>query len=197
MKLNFQHLQKRLGSQQVLQDIHAEFSPLNCLALIGPSGSGKSTLLRLLAGLAVPDSGSILLNDEPLPTRESALRRHRARLGIVFQAYNLFPHLSALENITLPLQHVHRFGKTAAAQIALETLDRFQLAEHALKKPAALSGGQQQRVAIARAVACKPDLLLLDEYPALIKLLEDKKHGRINNPISSDIEEEEFRRCKV
>jgi polar amino acid transport system ATP-binding protein len=163
LKLNFQALSKQLGSQLVLRGIDAEFSPLQCLALIGPSGSGKSTLLRLLAGLDTPDTGAILIDDRPLPTRERALRKHRARLGIVFQAYNLFPHLSALENITLPLERVHRFRKSAAEQIALETLERFQLAAHAHKKPAALSGGQQQRVAVARAVACKPDLLLLDE----------------------------------
>lgn len=133
------------------------------LALIGPSGGGKSTLLRLIAGLTLPDSGTILIDDEGVPQTEPALRRHRQRLGMVFQAYNLFPHLTALENILLPMVRVHGVPKPEASERARAILDRFQLGSHAAKRPAELSGGQRQRVAISRAIAIDARLILLDE----------------------------------
>ena len=95
--------------------------------------------------------------------RETALREHRRHLGVVFQAFNLFPHLTALANLTLPLEKVHAFAPDAARDLAMQTLSRFGLADHAHKRPAELSGGQKQRVAIARAIAIKPRLLLFDE----------------------------------
>jgi polar amino acid transport system ATP-binding protein len=134
-----------------------------CLALIGPSGGGKSTLLRIVAGLETASSGTVRWNGAPLPADEAGLRVHRGRLGIVFQAYNLFPHLSALENVTLPLERVHGLAPAAARERAGALLERFQLSAHAAKKPAALSGGQRQRVAIVRALAPQPEALLLDE----------------------------------
>ena len=148
----------------MLDGISAEFVPVRSLALIGPSGGGKSTLLRIIAGLEVPDSGTVELDGVPIDfTQEKSLLEYRRHLGVVFQAFNLFPHLTALENITLPLEKVHSIPQAQALQIAHETLARFQLGDHAAKKPGALSGGQKQRVAIARAIAIKPRLLLFDE----------------------------------
>jgi polar amino acid transport system ATP-binding protein len=163
MKLTLHNLIKSFGPQRVLDDLTADFGELRSLALIGPSGGGKSTLLRIIAGLEVPDTGGFTLNGEHVHSDEPALREHRRHLGVVFQAFNLFPHLTALTNITLPLERVHGLAPAEAEHIARESLRRFALAEHAHKKPAELSGGQKQRVAIARAIAIKPRLLLFDE----------------------------------
>ena len=165
MKLKLLQITKSFGQRRVLDNIDAQFGPLRSLVLIGPSGGGKSTLLRILAGLEVPDSGTVEFDGENVdfPGGEDALRQYRRQLGIVFQAFNLFPHLSALENITLPLEKVHGIAPAAALEIAHQTLARFRLSEHGQKKPAQLSGGQNQRVAIARAIAIKPRLLLFDE----------------------------------
>ncbi len=163
MKVELRNVTKAFGRHRVLDNasFEAEFS--HTLALIGPSGGGKSTLLRLLAGLDSPDSGTILVDGRELPRTEDALRLYRRTIGIVFQAYNLFPHLSARENVELPLVEVHGFSKTDAARRADDMLRRFQLLEHAGKQPGLLSGGQRQRVAIARALAIEPKFLLLDE----------------------------------
>jgi len=163
MRLSLDSLSKSFGPNRVLDDVTVDFGDLRSLALIGPSGGGKSTLLRIIAGLESPDTGSITLDGERVGSDEAALRAHRLHLGVVFQAYNLFPHLTALANITLPLEKVHGLTPAAAEQLARETLRRFALADHAHKKPAELSGGQKQRVAIARAIAIKPRLLLFDE----------------------------------
>jgi polar amino acid transport system ATP-binding protein len=133
------------------------------LVLIGPSGGGKSTLLRVLAGLETPDAGTVEINGTPLVFEEQCLLAHRRRIGVVFQAFNLFPHLSALENILLPLTAVHGNSRDEAVAIAEELLSRFELRGHADHKPSALSGGQKQRIAIARALAVKPQMLILDE----------------------------------
>ncbi|MEO8352748.1 MAG: amino acid ABC transporter ATP-binding protein [Chthoniobacteraceae bacterium] len=164
MKLSFAHLQKTFGSQTVIDDLCADFGELRALVLIGPSGGGKSTLLRLIAGLETPDHGDVILDEARIDFHHpEALREHRRHLSVVFQAFNLFPHLSAAENLMLPLQRVHGMSKTDAQNLALETLRRFRLEDHAGKRPAELSGGQNQRVAIARAIAIKPRLLLFDE----------------------------------
>ncbi len=163
MNLLLRQLTKSYDRQPVLNGLSAAFEGVRSLVLIGPSGGGKSTLLRLIAGLETPESGGITLNGEPVPTEPEALRRYRARMGIVFQAYNLFPHLTALENLTLPLIKVHGLSSADARERALESLRRFRLEDHAAKRPAQLSGGQQQRVAIARAIAIRPGLLLFDE----------------------------------
>jgi polar amino acid transport system ATP-binding protein len=163
MKLELRSVTKRFGAHVIIDNLSATLEFDHTLALIGPSGGGKSTLLRLLSGLIAPDAGSIRFDGESLPTCESALRTYRARLGIVFQAFNLFPHLSALDNICLPLTAVHGIQRRAAVEQALSVLERFKLADHALKFPAALSGGQCQRVAIARAVAIQPKVLVFDE----------------------------------
>lgn len=163
MKLNLRGVCKRFGSQTVLEDLNLELEDVHCLCLIGPSGGGKSTLLRLLAGLDYPTAGELALNGEAITYREDALLAHRRRIGTVFQAYNLFPHLTALENITLPLVKVHGQQPAEAEEKAMALLERFQLKAHAAKRPAALSGGQSQRVAMVRALAIEPQVLLFDE----------------------------------
>ncbi len=147
----------------MLQDIHISLEKVHTLALIGPSGGGKSTLLRVIAGLERPDRGRVILDDEEIIFRERELHKHRQTVGTVFQSFNLFPHLSAFSNITLPLEKVHGHSKAEARRIAEEILARFQLMEHAAKHPAQLSGGQRQRIAIARAISIRPKLLLFDE----------------------------------
>jgi len=163
MKLELFGVTKAFGSHRVLDDISLDLPAVHSFVLIGPSGGGKSTLLRILAGLECADAGSVVVDGFALPREEEALRRYRCGIGTVFQAYNLFPHLAALENIMLPLEKVHGLSHSEALDRAMETLQRFQLEPHARKKPAELSGGQKQRVAIARAVAIKPRLLLFDE----------------------------------
>jgi len=163
MKLKAEDLCKSFGSQQVLLNVNLDFEKVHTLALIGPSGGGKSTLLRIIAGLESPDSGSLWLDDQEVLFGEKNLRSYRKSIGTVFQAYNLFPHLTALQNITLPLEKVHGYTAKDAREKAEEILERFQLAEHCHKSPAQLSGGQRQRIAIARAISIKPKVLLFDE----------------------------------
>jgi polar amino acid transport system ATP-binding protein len=163
MKLRLERISKTFGSQLALDAVSLNLEKVHTLALIGPSGGGKSTLLRILAGLEFPDAGEVEINGEAMVFRNEMLLRHRRTVGTVFQAFNLFPHLTALENITLPLEKVQGHLPAEAADIARQFLSRFRLENHAGKKPAELSGGQRQRVAIARAVSFKPRLLLFDE----------------------------------
>lgn len=163
MHLTLDNVTKSFAAHRVLDGITADFGELRSLALIGPSGGGKSTLLRVIAGLETPDDGNVRLDGAPIDFREAELREHRRHLGVVFQAFNLFPHLTALANLTLPLEKVHGLAHGEARDLAQQTLARFRLAEHAHKRPAELSGGQKQRVAIARAIAIKPRVLLFDE----------------------------------
>jgi polar amino acid transport system ATP-binding protein len=163
MKLELSAVSRAFGTHKALDQLTLSVQSVQTLVLIGPSGGGKSTLLRVLAGLETPDSGQIVLNDCPLIFEEKALLQHRRSTGVVFQSFNLFPHLSALENITLPLKVVQKKSRAEADHIALELLRQFQLENHSHKKPAALSGGQRQRIAIARALAVRPKLLILDE----------------------------------
>jgi polar amino acid transport system ATP-binding protein len=163
LKLNISNLSKRFGEHQALDSVSLVLEETHSLVLVGPSGGGKTTLLRILAGLEIPDTGNVELNGDAIQFEESALLCYRRSIGVVFQAFNLFPHLTALENIVLPLEKVHSHSPAQAHDIALQLLCRFQLDAHANKKPAALSGGQRQRVAIARAVAIKPRVVLFDE----------------------------------
>jgi polar amino acid transport system ATP-binding protein len=163
MRLELIGLEKWYGSQAALQGIIETIADFQALAIIGPSGGGKTTLLRLIAGLEIPDRGTLAIDGDQLLFSRKALQRHRQSIGMVFQAFNLFPHLTALANITLPLEKVHGYAPAEAREHAMDLLERFQLSTHAAKKPAELSGGQQQRVAIVRAIAIKPRFLLLDE----------------------------------
>ncbi len=163
MKLRLDEISKHFDGQRVLDAVSLALEKVHTLVLIGPSGGGKSTLLRIIAGLEFPDAGAVEINDERVVFEEDSLRRHRRTIGTVFQAFNLFPHLTALQNITLPLEKVHGQSTAEATATARQLLQRFRLADHAAKRPAELSGGQRQRIAIARAVAIKPRLLLFDE----------------------------------
>ena len=163
MKLNLRNISKSFGHQLVLDTISFSLEKVHSLVLIGPSGCGKSTLLRIIAGLEYPDKGEMEVDGEKVHFTEEALMRHRRTVGVVFQAFNLFPHLTVLKNITLPLEKVHAVAPAEAEDTAMQLLKRLQLEQHAHKKPAQLSGGQRQRVAIARAISTKPRLLLFDE----------------------------------
>jgi polar amino acid transport system ATP-binding protein len=167
MKLELRNVTKSFLSggktQRALGGVTLDSVFPHVLALIGPSGGGKSTLLRILAGLTAADTGEVRINGAPLPTAERELRGYRSRLGVVFQAYNLFPHMTALQNVMLPLVQVHGIRETEARERAMQIMERLGLADHAGKYPLQLSGGQSQRVAIARALAPKPELLLFDE----------------------------------
>jgi polar amino acid transport system ATP-binding protein len=163
MNLEINSLTKSYDHQIVLDQVSLQLEDIHAFVIIGPSGGGKTTLLRILAGLEFPDTGIVKVDGEAIIFEEHWLREYRKSIGMVFQAYNLFPHLTALRNITLPLEQVHGFSPEASEARAFELLSRFQLKDHAYKKPAQLSGGQKQRVAIARAMAIKPRFLLLDE----------------------------------
>lgn len=163
MNLRLENISKSFGGQRVLEGIDARFEGVRSLVLIGPSGGGKSTLLRIVAGLERADSGHVELNGERVPEEERALRRYRRGVGVVFQGFNLFPHLSALENLTLPLEKAHSQTPEAARENALAVLRRFRLEAHAAKRPGQLSGGQKQRVAVARSLMNSPELVLADE----------------------------------
>ena len=151
------------GRATVLDRLSLATGDIGTLVLVGPSGGGKSTLLRILAGLDTPVSGRVAFDGIPLPHDEDALRSYRRTVGTVFQAYNLFPHLTAMDNLLLPLIHVHGLSAAEARERVREPLARFQLAPHAHKRPAGLSGGQKQRIAILRALVVQPRRLFFDE----------------------------------
>ncbi len=164
MRLEAEAVVKRFGAFAALDG--ASFSTggdARVVALLGPSGGGKSTLLRVLGGLLLPDAGEVRVDGRALPHDEAAALAVLRQNGFVFQGYNLFPHLTALQNVVLPLCEVHGQPRAEAEDRARELLARLGLAEHLRKRPAELSGGQQQRAAIARALAPRPRLLLLDE----------------------------------
>jgi polar amino acid transport system ATP-binding protein len=166
--LQIEGLHKSFGKLQVLRGIDLEVAEHEVVCLIGASGSGKSTLLRCVNLLEPIDAGRIVVTGEEITSRGVDVDRIRRRIGIVFQAFNLFPHMSVLDNITLAPRKVLRLDKAAARSLAMGLLERFGLAEKAEQYPDRLSGGQQQRVAIVRALAMKPDLLLLDEITSAL-----------------------------
>lgn len=164
MSIEIVGLRKVYGTTAAIDGIELSLDDsVKVVALIGPSGGGKSTLLRLIGGLETPDKGGVRIDGTTLPTDEAGLRVWRRQNGFLFQSFNLFPHLSALENIVLPLVQVHRWKREAAVERAREVVERFGMTPHLGKRPAELSGGQQQRIALARAMAHEPGLLLLDE----------------------------------
>ncbi|WP_026929609.1 ATP-binding cassette domain-containing protein [Glycomyces tenuis] len=154
---------KHFGDLHALRDIDLTVDESEVVVLIGPSGSGKSTLCRTINRLETIDSGEITVNGSPLPAEGRALAQLRADVGMVFQHFNLFAHLTVLENITLGPIKVRRRSKAEAAERARALLDRVGLSDKADAYPAQLSGGQQQRVAIARGLAMDPKLMMFDE----------------------------------
>lgn len=164
---------KRYGSVPVLRDVSISVARKEVLVVLGPSGSGKSTLLRCVAQLVDVEDGRIFLDGELLGFREvngalirlpaRAVDRQRRETGMVFQSFNLFPHLTALQNIALAPRHVLAQSRSHAEERALQLLERVGLANKAASYPSQLSGGQQQRIAIARALAMDPKILLFDE----------------------------------
>jgi polar amino acid transport system ATP-binding protein len=162
MRIALRGITRRFEGRTVLQDVDYE-EDFDSLAVIGPSGGGKSTLLRIIGGLLAPDAGELLLDGAKVDFREKPLRAHRRGIGFVFQARGLYEHLTAMENMVLPLVHTFGIARTAAVDQSRALLARFGLEGEADKHPFELSGGQQQRIAIARAIAVRPQLLLLDE----------------------------------
>ncbi|MEI7779954.1 MAG: amino acid ABC transporter ATP-binding protein [Actinomycetes bacterium] len=166
--LHVNGVHKAFGTNPVLRGLEVSLEPHEVVALIGSSGSGKSTLLRCVNGLESIDAGRIMLGDVEVSALDADLDVVRRRVGIVFQAYNLFPHMSVLANVTLAPIRVLRHSRKQAEGASLELLARLGLAEKARQYPDQLSGGQQQRVAIARALAMQPELLLLDEVTSAL-----------------------------
>ncbi len=161
--LEMSHVRKAFGSNEVLRDINLAVDPGEVCCIIGPSGSGKSTVLRCINRLITIDAGDVVIDGLSVAdprVRDVDLRR---RVGMVFQQFNLFPHMSALENVTLAPRKVRGLDAATANDLALRLLAKVGLAEKARQYPAQLSGGQQQRVAIARALAMEPKVLLFDE----------------------------------
>jgi ABC-type polar amino acid transport system ATPase subunit len=165
--LSVKDLHKAHGARQVLRGIDAQVKAGETIALVGPSGGGKSTFLRCLNGLDSFDAGEVRIAGLQLaprtPPDAPALLELRARVGMVFQGFHLFPHLSVLENLCLAPVHVRREARARVGERAQKLLDRVGLGDRGRARPAQLSGGQQQRVAIARALCMQPEVLLLDE----------------------------------
>ncbi len=159
---------KSFGGNHVLRGVDLDVSRHEVVALIGASGSGKSTLLKVSNLLERIDDGQILLAGDDISDPRVEVDAVRARIGVVFQHYNLFPHLTVLDNVTLGLRKVHRVSREDAERRGLSLLERIGLAQQAKAYPDRLSGGQQQRVAIARAIATDPELLLLDEITSAL-----------------------------
>ncbi|WP_307739247.1 ATP-binding cassette domain-containing protein [uncultured Parolsenella sp.] len=161
--IQLKHVEKHFGKLHVLKDINLEVDKGEVLVIIGPSGSGKSTLCRTINRLETIDSGEILIDGKPLPKEGKDLAKMRSELGMVFQQFNLFSHMTILENVTLGPTDVLGVSKEEAKKTAMDLLARVGVAEQAEKVPAQLSGGQQQRVAIARSLAMHPKAMLFDE----------------------------------
>ena len=161
--IEMRHVDKHYGQLHVLRDINLQVHRGEVVVIIGPSGSGKSTLCRTINRMETIDSGEILIEGEPLPAEGKELAMLRARIGMVFQSFNLFSHRNILDNVTMgPMDVLHK-SKKEAREEAMQLLARVGVDSQARKVPAQLSGGQQQRVAIARALAMHPKAILFDE----------------------------------
>jgi len=166
--LTIKDLQKSYGAHKVLKGIDLSVDRHEVVCLIGASGSGKSTLLRCINALETIDSGVIALDGDPVSGIGVDVNRLRRKVGMVFQSFNLFPHLSVIENVMLAPIKVNRISRDEAREKALKLLARIGLAERADYMPDQLSGGQQQRVAIIRCMAMEPEVLLLDEVTSAL-----------------------------
>lgn len=161
--IEVEKLNKSFGELHVLRDISTKIEKGEKVVIIGPSGSGKSTFLRCLNLLEIPDSGTIYFEGTSITDKKSNIDLHRQKMGMVFQHFNLFPHLTVLQNIMLAPVTLKLQTKEAAEKNAMELLDRIGLVEKANVYPATLSGGQKQRIAIVRSLAMNPDVMLFDE----------------------------------
>jgi len=157
------NLNKWFGDLQALNDVNLVVQQGKVLVIIGPSGSGKSTLLRCINHLETPTSGEVRFMGNLLAENDKDLNSHRAEIGMVFQSFNLYAHLSVLDNITLALRVIKKIDRKTAEDIAMAQLEKVGISEKADKMPLQISGGQQQRAAIARALAMQPKLMLFDE----------------------------------
>lgn len=162
-KILVEHLVKKYGDNTVLNDINVSIQEGDVVCVIGPSGSGKSTFLRCLNQLEEATSGDIIIDGANLTDRNTNINKIRQHIGMVFQHFNLFPHLSIMENITLAPTDLGRLSKKEAEEKAIKLLDTVGLVDKKDSYPESLSGGQKQRVAIARALAMNPDIMLFDE----------------------------------
>ncbi len=162
-KITVKNLKKNFGQLEVLKKISLEVAEGEVVCLIGPSGSGKSTFLRCLNRLESITAGEVIVDGHPISDSNVNINKVRENIGMVFQHFNLFPHLTVQENITLAPVELKKMDKESAAKKAIELLERVGLADKAKVHPGQLSGGQKQRVAIARALAMNPDIMLFDE----------------------------------
>lgn len=173
--LKVKNITKSFGKSKVLKNVDLAIEKNEVVALLGESGSGKTTLLRIIAGLENADQGEILLDERILENRQLFLKAEQRKVGVIFQDYALFPHLSVRQNVSYGLK------KNETSKVD-QILKSFELLEHAKKKPHQLSGGQQQRVAIARSIVVNPSLLLLDEpFSSLDQSLKRKVRSEISN----------------
>ncbi|MCR5222392.1 MAG: amino acid ABC transporter ATP-binding protein [Lachnospiraceae bacterium] len=166
--LTVEHLKKSFDELMVLNDINLSVQRGEVVVIVGPSGCGKSTFLRCINGLEEIQEGRVLLGDEVINPAQKGTNKHREKIGMVFQSYDLFPHKTILENTTLAPQKVLKRRKDEAEKEALELLDRVGLASRKDSYPRMLSGGQKQRVAIVRALMMHPEILLFDEVTAAL-----------------------------
>ncbi len=162
-KIVVRNLKKNFGRLEVLKDINLEIGEGEVVCLIGPSGSGKSTFLRCLNRLEDITGGLVMVDGHAMSDKKINLNKIRENIGMVFQHFNLFPHLTVMENITIAPVELKKMTKAEAREKAMELLDKVGLADKADAYPSQLSGGQKQRVAIARALAMNPDIMLFDE----------------------------------
>jgi polar amino acid transport system ATP-binding protein len=161
--IQIEKVSKRFGKLQALDDVTVDIGRGEVMMIIGPSGSGKSTLLRCINHLEVPDTGRVVVDGIEVNDKRGNINAVRAEVGMVFQRFELFPHLTVLENICLAQQHVRKRSRQESVRIARELLEKVGIPEKADNYPNQLSGGQQQRVAIARALAMQPKIMLFDE----------------------------------
>lgn len=178
LPITFADVYKRFASFSALRGVSLSIAPGTTTCVIGPSGSGKSTLLRCVNGLEIPDHGSVRVGEVEVNAVGADLNSLRTRVGMVFQHFNLFPHMTVIENVTLGLRYVRHLSKDEARAIGLARLEEVGLGGLSDRRPNQLSGGQQQRVAIARALAMDPQVMLFDEAtsaldPELVKGILD------------------------
>jgi polar amino acid transport system ATP-binding protein len=161
--IQMKNIQKYYGSFHALKDVNFNVKKGEVVVICGPSGSGKSTLIRCINKLEDIDSGKIIVDGQDLYDKKTNINKLRQKVGMVFQHFNLFPHLTILENITLAPTKVKKMPKKEAKELAMSLLERVKIPHQAHKYPSELSGGQKQRVAIARTIAMKPKIILFDE----------------------------------